>query len=47
MLTVLLLALAYGSADMSFPWWVWMLSVFFSSDSVKEVVRIVTPQGGK
>lgn len=28
MLVVVLLALAYGTPNFSFPWWVWALAVF-------------------
>lgn len=30
-LVVILLALAYGSPDMSFPWWIWVLALIFGS----------------
>lgn len=35
MVLVILLALAFGSPDMSFPWWVWVLAVL-----VETVVQV-------
>jgi len=39
MLFVLLLALAYGSLDLSFPWWIWVLVLFWGSRDIVVTVK--------
>ncbi len=39
MVILILIALAYGSPDMSFPWWVWGLALCYTGPEATVTIK--------